>query len=279
MVYVTVEKIEVLFPMQLFNMKHLPTMTNSARLFALANEVLPTLPTTLFNIVHFDSDLPHMLYMLRREFIDGKLEDCEHRFPYIYLDHAYEMTNNEALKPLLEYFKPTKRCLREAWCAFSHARFHCPEGLPTDILEQYGFSSLEEVDSVIENAFIHRQKEDGLECLPDVRGYIKHAKTICDHILDNLPVELHRAPYMYLRRYVYNPLLFYIDYVLREDAIKRFREMFYALKYKQCFRRLLWEKVREPKIRAKYHPDNLANMLEERGELGVDELDALIDQW
>lgn len=251
-------------------------MTNSARLFALANEVLPTLPATLFNIVPFDSDLPHMLYMLRREFIDGKLEDCERRFPYIYLDHAYEMTNNEALKPLLDYFKPTKRCLREAWCAFSHARFHCPEGLPTDILEQYGFSSLEEVDSVIENAFIHRQKEDGIDRLRDVHGYIKHAKTFAHYIFAN---PEYNGTYRYMRRYVYNPLLFYIDYVLREDTINRFRELFYALKYKQHFRRLLWEKVREPKIRAKYHPDNLANMLEERGELDMDELDALMDQW
>jgi hypothetical protein len=151
--------------------------------------------------------------------------------------------------------------------------------LPTDILEQYGFSSLEEVDNVIENAFIYRQKEDGLERLEDVRGYIEHAKNICDHILGDFPFELHMTPYLSLRRYVYNPLLFYIDYVLREETIHRFREMFYALKYKQHFRRLLWEKVREPKIRARYHPDNLAKMLEERGELDMDELDKIMDEW
>jgi hypothetical protein len=204
-------------------------------------------------------------------------------FPYIYLDHAYEMTHNEALKPLLEYFKPTIKCLKNAWCAFSHARFNCAEYLPTDILEQYGFSSLEEVDDVIEKAF----NGTGLERLQDVRGYINDVKIMCANLLDTLPVEYYRTPYLILRRRVCEPLLFYIDYVLREDTMKRFREdtmkrfrdLFYALKFKERFRRLLWEKVREPKIRAKYHPDNLANMLKENGELDVDELDTLMDQW
>ena len=252
---------------------------NETELFALATEVLPTLPTTLFSILPFDCDLARMLYMLNSEFIRGKLEDCERMFPYIYLDHAHEMTNNEALKPLLDHFKPTKRCLKKAWGQFSHARFNCADLLPMDILQHYRFDSLDDVDSVIENAFIYRQKEDGIERLHDVRGYINDAKTICDHILHTFPDDNNRAPYLYLRRYVYNPLLFYIDYVLREEAINRFREMFYALKYKQQFRHVLWTKVREPKIRAKYHPDNLAKMLDERGELDVDELDALMDQW
>ena len=250
---------------------------NKTDLFAIANAVIPTLPTTLFNVLPFDCDLALMLEMFRREFINNL--DYERIFLYIYVDHAYEVTNNQALKPLLDYLKPTKKCLRKAWCAFSHARFHCSEILPTDILQHYGFSSLDEVDNVIENAFIHRQKEYGLERLNDVRGYIKHVKNICDNILHTFPNENNRAPYLYLRRYLYNPLLFYIDYVLREDTINRFREMFYALKYKERFRHVLWVKVREPKIRAKYHPDNLAKILEECGELGVDELDALMDQW
>jgi hypothetical protein len=247
---------------------------NETELFALATEVLPTLPTTLFSILPFDCDLARMLCMLRSEFVHDKLKDNERMFPYIYLDHAYEMTNNPALKPLLDYFKPTKIYLKKAWSAFSHTRFHSADDyLQTDILQLYGFRSLEEVDNVIENAF-NGQKEYGLERLQDVRGYIEHAKTFAHYIFANSP-----CTYMYMRRCVYNPLLFYIDYVLREDAIKRFREMFYALKYKHRFRQLLWENVREPKIRAKYHPDNLAKMLEQYSELDMDELDAIMDQW
>jgi len=58
----------------------------------------------------------------------------------------------------------------------------------------------------------------------------------------------------------------------------RFRELFYALKYKKQFRDLLWVRIREPKIRQRYHPDNLMKMLEER-ELTLDELDELNDNW
>lgn len=49
--------------------------------------------------------------------------------------------------------------------------------------------------------------------------------------------------------------------------------MFYALKYKKQFHQWLWH-IREPKIRKRYHPDNLIKMLEGSGEmLTMDELE------
>lgn len=255
---------------------------DKAYLLSVANQVLPTLPAILFNILPVHCELDDMLRMLHQEFVYNKLEHCERMFPYMYLNHAYEVTRNQELKPLLDYFKPTKKCLRIAWHNFSHARFHCAEYLPTNILGPHGFDSLDEVDTVLENAFVYRQKEDGLERLKDVRGYINDANIICEAILASFTDDDYYhsgARYMYLRRNVYQPLLSYIEIVHREDVINRFREIFYALKYKQCFRHLLWEKIREPKIRAKYHPSNLEKMLEEHKDLDVDELDALMDQW
>ena len=61
--------------------------------------------------------------------------------------------------------------------------------------------------------------------------------------------------------------------------MNRFIELFYTLKYKKQFRSWLWERVREPKIREKYHPDNLLRMLEERGEIDLDELDEIMEKW
>lgn len=58
-----------------------------------------------------------------------------------------------------------------------------------------------------------------------------------------------------------------------------FRDIFYAFKFKKQFRKWLWEKVREPKIRAKYHPDNLMKMLEGREDMDLDELDELQEKW
>lgn len=59
----------------------------------------------------------------------------------------------------------------------------------------------------------------------------------------------------------------------------RFKELYYILKFKRQFRAWLWEKVREPKIRQKYHPDNLLKMLEGREEMTLDELDELHENW
>jgi len=63
------------------------------------------------------------------------------------------------------------------------------------------------------------------------------------------------------------------------QIVNQFRELFYSLKYKKQFLYLLWVQIREPKIRNKYHPNNLMTMLEGRDEITLDELDDLIDNW
>ena len=65
----------------------------------------------------------------------------------------------------------------------------------------------------------------------------------------------------------------------KNNIIIRFKELFYVLKYKKQFRDLLWVHIREPKIRNKYHPNNLIKMLEDREKLTLDELDKLDDNW
>jgi hypothetical protein len=56
-------------------------------------------------------------------------------------------------------------------------------------------------------------------------------------------------------------------------------ELFYALKYKKLFLDLLWIRIREPKIRNKYKPENLIAMLEEKEDITLDELDELLEKW
>jgi Leucine-rich repeat (LRR) protein len=55
--------------------------------------------------------------------------------------------------------------------------------------------------------------------------------------------------------------------------INKFRFIFYSLKCKRRLRNFLWLKIREPKIKAQFHPCYLANMNEET------DLDAFIDEW
>ncbi len=65
----------------------------------------------------------------------------------------------------------------------------------------------------------------------------------------------------------------------KNNILIRFKELFYAFKYKKQFRDWLWVRIREPKIRNKYHPDNLIKLLEDRENLTLDELDELDDNW
>ena len=71
----------------------------------------------------------------------------------------------------------------------------------------------------------------------------------------------------------------YIIQMRNKNRIMLFKELFYALKYKKQFRDWLWVRIREPKIRNKYHPDNLIKLLEDRENLTLDELDELHDNW
>lgn len=58
------------------------------------------------------------------------------------------------------------------------------------------------------------------------------------------------------------------------NIINRFRYLYYSLKYKNQFRKWLWEKIREPRAIIKYHPDYLIT------NLGEDtELDDVLENW
>ena len=76
--------------------------------------------------------------------------------------------------------------------------------------------------------------------------------------------------------------LFMVDYMtkLRNqiEIINQFRELFHALKCKKQFIKWLWH-IREPKIRNRYHPNNLMALLEGKEESTLDELDELLEKW
>ena len=55
--------------------------------------------------------------------------------------------------------------------------------------------------------------------------------------------------------------------------LRKFRNTYYLLKFKKHFKRWLWEKVREPKIMAKFHPSHL-DALEE-----TDDLEVFLEDW
>jgi hypothetical protein len=81
----------------------------------------------------------------------------------------------------------------------------------------------------------------------------------------------------------YNPIHSIIGDDINEARAKlvkinKFRDLYYLLKFKDRFRKLLWERVRLPRIEAHYHPDNLINMLQEDTNIDTD-IDNVLNQW
>ena len=62
----------------------------------------------------------------------------------------------------------------------------------------------------------------------------------------------------------------------RVKTLNRFRHLFQSLKYKNKFRKLLWENVREKNIKDKYSPDNLEVLLM---DVEDDDFDIVLDSW
>ena len=65
----------------------------------------------------------------------------------------------------------------------------------------------------------------------------------------------------------------------RLGVFDRVRELFYLLKYKRAFRYWLWELIREPKIRAWYHPSRLSFVLDGVDDDDADGFDLALDRW
>jgi hypothetical protein len=63
------------------------------------------------------------------------------------------------------------------------------------------------------------------------------------------------------------------SFILKNEKVRiinRFRELYYSLKFKNRFRKFLWEKIREPKIQQIYSPKNLKEFLNENKQEDLD---------
>jgi hypothetical protein len=60
-------------------------------------------------------------------------------------------------------------------------------------------------------------------------------------------------------------------------VFKWFRHLWYCLQYKKQFKKWLWEKVREPKIKKMYSPNYLIENLGDKEE--EEDLDTVLNNW
>ncbi len=65
---------------------------------------------------------------------------------------------------------------------------------------------------------------------------------------------------------------------IREKFIQEYRFKIMCFKYKNHFKRWLYERVRLPKVQAKYHPDRLCSILKDIGDGDRDDDDEFFDK-
>jgi hypothetical protein len=246
----------------------------------LAVNVIPTLPSALLPQGYVAEDL---LLLFRRDLFENKLENNERRIIRKFLNQAYLIANNTSLRPLYDFYKPSKREIILTIESFEIAEDNVLYYLPNEFLQPNGFHSVQDVVNVLHRA-LNGEKDAIVHGLNNVRKYIYDAKKIAtffftQHEVISFADYNQMKPYLWSLDIIFLPLLSHIEFIQYEFMIPRFRNFFFTLKYKKFFRDLLWVKVREPKIRAKYHPDNLVKMLEQHAHLDEIELDAIMDVW
>jgi hypothetical protein len=71
---------------------------------------------------------------------------------------------------------------------------------------------------------------------------------------------------------LYYKICLHLDF--KNNILSRFRFTFYLLKCKKRLRNFLWIKIREPKIKAQFHPNHLLKELTEETDL-----DEFMNEW
>jgi hypothetical protein len=63
------------------------------------------------------------------------------------------------------------------------------------------------------------------------------------------------------------------------NKLNDFKHLYYSLKFKNKFRQILWEKIRQPKISLKYHPNILIKLLSNIDDDDEETFQNTIDLW
>jgi Leucine-rich repeat (LRR) protein len=86
------------------------------------------------------------------------------------------------------------------------------------------------------------------------------------------------AVYIFIQNNPANECIDLSDVGKSIDTIHNFRELYYCLRFKQVFRRWLWEKIRLPKIMCANHPDLLGQLLADEN-MDADEFQHKVERF
>jgi len=155
----------------------------------------------------------------------------------------------------LSYLPPLNEKLEELNCAFNKLTYlpRLNENLKELYCDHNNLTYLPRLNENLKELYCYNNK---LTSLPELNNNLE---ILCCH--DN-PIFV--IIYNYDTNIVKNRL----------KILNNFRHLYYSLKYKKHFRDWLWIRVREPKIREKYHYKFLIENLHEDTDL-----DKLLDDW
>ena len=159
-------------------------------------------------------------------------------------------------------------------------KLHCSYNLLTELpplndnltVLYCSYNLLTELPPLNNNLILLNCSYNCLRELPQLNNNLQ--KLHCSHNkLDWLPPLNYNLLYLTCRCNNFNFYNFKNIPINLIHVLRNFRYTYYCLKFKKHFKKWLWEKVREPKIMAKFHPSHLTHLLDS------DDLEVFLDDW
>ena len=226
------------------NITYLPSLKrfyNLKTLYCDHNELthLPELNSSLIKLSCYNNqliELPELNNTL-------KVLSCEHnlltQLPKLNSSLKKLYCDNNKLTQLPEL----NSSLKELWCG-------------SNLLTQ-----LPELNSCLESLFCEKNQ---LTQMPELKSSLTYL--YCEN--NQFPFKISNGGYLLHEKIN--------EFNLKFKCLKRFKELYYLLKFKRQFRNWLWIKVRLPRIQNQYHPDNLEEFL---CSVNDEDLDEKLNKW
>jgi len=163
----------------------------------------------------------------------------------------------------------------------NHNELTCLPELPNNLNELWCYSNiltcLPKLPNTLKTLYCNNNNITSLPILPKKLTFLNCGENEIEY-LPPLPERLsyfcyNNIPLFDVLIHNLNPMNSYPQIKKNVDILNNCRNMIYAIKFKKQFREWLWLRVREPKIKEKYHYKHLLELDEE------DNLDIFLEDW
>lgn len=169
------------------------------------------------------------------------------------------MSHNKILN--VEYLPPNLETLNLLNNRITHIKYF-PQNLKLIYISNNKLKELPPISSTVEELFVSGNM---LILMPE----IPTSPTITMQAMSVLCETLGKF-------YTDNSIVTFEQTIRNINVLQKFRSIYYYAKYRNRLRKWLWERIREPKIKAAYHPDKLKKCLD---NVLDDDLEDVFEKW